>query len=134
MRPTREFIRKASLPAPNGCWIWLGTIDKYGYAKLGSTHFGRKAHRASYTVFKGPIPDGLEVDHVCREKRCVNPEHLEAVTHDENMRRRFVLITHCKNGHPFSPENTYTGAGFRRCRKCNAAAARRRKARLAVTS
>src|SRR6202030_118623 len=72
------------IPEPNsGCWLWLGACNEFGYGKFGKV----KAHRFSYEREKGPIPDGLEIDHLCRNKSCVNPDHLEAVTHGENRRR-----------------------------------------------
>jgi hypothetical protein len=82
------------------------------------------AHRASYEFFVGPIPDGLEIDHVwtrgCRHTNCVNPEHLEPVTRAENMRRRAALIVECASGHPYTPENTGRATnGTRYCKSCN---------------
>lgn len=74
-----------------GCWIWMldSEISPKGYAR--SNFFGRQqaVHRVSYLVYVGPIPDGLEIDHLCRVRRCCNPEHLEAVTHAENLRRQW---------------------------------------------
>ncbi|MGV9482293.1 HNH endonuclease signature motif containing protein [Gordonia aichiensis] len=81
------------------------------------------AHRVAYTEWKGPIPEGLEIDHVaangCRNRDCINPLHLEAVTHRENVLRMTGLITHCPAGHPYTPENTKL-AGSRRFRNCRA--------------
>jgi hypothetical protein len=83
------------------------------------------AHRVSYELFKGPIPDGLQIDHLCRTTACVNPAHLEAVTQLENARRASAEITHCKNGHEYTLETTYRDRhGWRSCRVCSAAAAR----------
>lgn len=111
-----------------GCWDWTGkTLD--GYGRLT----GEYAHRVSYELFVGPIPDGLELDHLCNRPLCVNPAHLEPVTHDENMRRAAERRTHCKRGHEFTPENTYVRAcGARQCRRCNALAVARYKMRRAV--
>lgn len=121
------------LPLPaddNGCWIWPFQIDRDGYGKYGSG----SAHRWTYTQVVGPIPTGLELDHLCRVRACVNPAHLEPVTHLENMRRRSALITHCKRGQEFTPENTYLvthGVPRRCCRACNRAAAAASRSRRA---
>ena len=82
------------------------------------------AHRVAYEIIKGKIPDGLDLDHLCRNKVCVNPDHLEAVTRRENLMRGNTIIakevkqTHCKRGHPLSGNNLYF-YGFRRCKKCH---------------
>lgn len=96
----------------SGCWLWQGRIDKYGYARIGDGHIG---HRYAYKAFVGPIPEGLDVDHVCHmaasacapgascpHRRCVNPQHLEPVTRAENNRRRWVAAKKSgiwSNGH-----------------------------------
>lgn len=117
------------------CIIWAGPTDKDGYGKASE---GRLAHRVVYVREVGPIPPGLELDHLCRVRNCVNPEHLEPVTHAENMRRMLrTNITRrkqCKNGHEYTEENTmFDTAGYRRCRICLRANQRRaylaRKAR-----
>ncbi|MFL2002166.1 HNH endonuclease signature motif containing protein [Microbacterium sp. A1-JK] len=96
------------------CWLWLGPQIK-GY---GKSH-GTTAHRVVYRALVGPIPEGLELDHLCMRKLCVNPEHLEPVTRAENMRRRAAAYVTCVNGHDFSPENTYIRpGGGRDCRQC----------------
>lgn len=103
------------------CWLWNGNLTSSGYG----TYAGRAgAHRIAYRITVGQIPPGYEVDHLCNVPRCVRPEHLEAVTREENWRRRVERQTHCKNGHEFTPENTYTGWGQRACKTC----ARRRAA------
>jgi hypothetical protein len=108
-----------------GCWQWTGFVDKNtGY---GGFWFERRpipAHRASYTLFKGPIPIGLEIDHLCRNRPCVNPEHLEAVTKKVNVLRGEGLSavhkrkTHCIRGHLLSGENMRQDKWGRVCRKC----------------
>jgi hypothetical protein len=108
----------------SGCWNWLRarTASGYGEANIG----GRvvSMHRAVYEYVLGPIPEHLELDHVCRNRGCCNPYHLEPVTHRENVRRgdsasaRLARATHCIAGHEFTPENTVIIAGGRQCRQC----------------
>ena len=119
--------------AEGPCIIWAGPLDRAGYGRMS---FGRLAHRVTYEASKGPIPAGLELDHLCVVPACVNPDHLEPVTHAENMARAkrrgaFPLPPECKNGHEFTTENTYLrpASGGRTCRTCNRDAARRYKDR-----
>lgn len=116
----------------NGCWVWIGHINwaKGGYGSFAIA--GRKkvsAHRWSYEYHRAPIPDGLEIDHLCRNTWCVNPWHLEPVTAQENMRRWAASRTSCRNGHEATPENTYYSGGGRRCRECGIASNRRHRAK-----
>ena len=114
---------------PSGCWLWTGYIHPSGYGRVwwrGQKHY---AHRAVFLDNGGVIPDGLELDHLCRVRRCVNPAHLEAVTRSENVRRGLAgevvaktqrAKTHCLNGHEFTDENTtVTKQGWRSCRECH---------------
>lgn len=104
----------------------MGSRTPNGYGQFAAR--GRKpepAHRMAWDLLVGEIPSGLELDHLCRVTYCVNPDHLEPVTHRENMLRSHTLIaerarqTECKYGHPFTPENTYRDPkGRRDCRTC----------------
>lgn len=113
-------------PRPDeGCWEWEGPRDRHGYGRHGSRGL---AHRIVYVALVGPVPEGLELDHLCRNPTCVRPDHLEPVTHAENVRRgrvgevnraRLLGRTHCKNGHEFTKDNTYVYPnGERECREC----------------
>lgn len=125
--PTLRFLAK-TMRAPSGCLIWLGAHDpKRGYGTF--THEGRcvGAHRVSHLLFIGPIPSGFQVDHLCRNRRCVEPMHLEAVLPRVNTLRgmgpsaRNGSKARCIRGHEFTPENTQVAAdGERSCRKCKA--------------
>lgn len=126
----REFARWVRLVEidPDGCWTWVGctTDDGYGRFKLGNSAVG--AHRVSYQHFVGPIPEGLQLDHLCRNRCCVNPTHLEPVTVRENVLRGNgpgginARKTHCPSGHPLEGENLEMGRNgdraVRRCRTC----------------
>ncbi len=119
-------------PEPNsGCWIWLGYINEggYGHVRIGTkTHY---AHRAAYEKKFGKIPDTLQIDHLCRVRCCINPDHLELVTQRENFLRGKGpegangwkggkdARTHCIKGHEYTSENTYRAPdGYRECREC----------------
>jgi len=107
----------------DSCWNWKARLDKDGYGR-----FGRKlSHRISYEYWKGNIPYGKEIDHLCKTRNCVNPNHLETVTHLVNMRRGVKATqTHCIHGHKFNEENTYYWNGLRHCRICNKLIKRRK--------
>lgn len=134
--PIEQYIEQRSIKIPEcGCWIWMGDVYEDGYGSvrwtINKTVKRRLAHRASYEVFVGPIPDGMEIDHLCFVPGCVNPSHLEAVTARENRRRsrRGSSQTCCKRGHTFSTENTYLYKGVRICKACNAIRSREYKLR-----
>ena len=110
----------------NGCWLWIASLDAYGYGQFRVQGRTRKSHQLAYELLVGPVPRGLELDHLCRNPRCVNPAHLEPVTHRDNILRGTAPIainsqkTHCHMGHPFDDQNTvYYVAGSRQCRECN---------------
>lgn len=125
--PIRERFMDVVEKVPSGCWEWQACKNDLGYgqlALLGGKRVG--AHRFSYEKFVGPIPEGMDLDHLCRNPPCVNPAHLEPVTHRENVYRGASLdvAAHledkCRRGHDMTPENTYqfpNGRG-RTCRKC----------------
>lgn len=108
------------------CWLWTGPLDVGGYAKMFADGRQVKAHRYAYELLVGPIPEGLQLDHLCRVRHCVRaPDHLEPVTARENVRRgvappaRQAAQTHCLRGHEFTPENTYVEkSGKRKCKAC----------------
>lgn len=119
------------------CWTWNGPGMGVGYGAFSFEGRNHYAHRFSYELLVGPVPPGLELDHLCRNRRCVNPEHLEPVTHRENQLRGETVgalnarKTHCPQGHPLAGRNVYVSpTGHRRCRPCNTAARARYQARL----
>ncbi len=117
--PLKRFEAKY-IPEPNsGCWLWLGTGNQHGYGRFVVNGQITLAHRFAYETLKGPLVDGLELDHLCRMRCCVNPDHLEQVTHAENVRRGAAVETHCKWGHEWTPENTWMNGAWRFCRQCN---------------
>lgn len=127
-------------PELGPCWIWTAAVSQPdGYGRVGVGDRVMLAHRVSYTISVGPIPAQRQLDHLCRRRECVNPGHLEPVTHQENVARgeagavkaaMQAAKTHCPQGHRYDEQNTYVArrknrAPDRQCRKCRAAAARR---------
>ena len=106
---------------PSGCWLWTGAISDNGYGSFHNGHRTVGAHRYSFEHYVGPIPDGLVLDHLCRVTNCVNPAHLEPVTHAENIRRGYEAKaqTHCKRGHDLLITARWTKDGRRDCRECD---------------
>lgn len=109
------------------CWIWQGKHNGLGYGQFFVHGRHVYAHRYAYEELIGPIPEGLELDHLCRNPSCVRPDHLEAVDHRTNIRRGNSMFTgwwnkrktHCPRGHPYDERNTYVDKrGIRSCRKC----------------
>lgn len=107
------------------CLVWTGILDKKGYARFRGPD-GKKifVHRFAFIQAHGAIPEGLVIDHKCRNRACCNPDHLEPVTNEENIRRGDVGApnrqkTHCRQGHEYTSENTYTcSTGRRQCMTC----------------
>lgn len=106
---------------PGACWSWAGTINWKGYGRFS----GQASHRVAYELMVGPIPGGLVIDHLCRNRACVNPAHMEPVSNRENILRSPVAVTavnarkeRCDHGHAYTPENTVTSRLGRACRKC----------------
>ena len=116
--------------ADSGCWLWTASQLPDGYGHFWNGTRMQPAHRWAYEQFVGPIPEGLEIDHLCKVRNCVNPDHLEPVTHDENCRRSSAgdierAKTQCPKGHPYDDENTLwlertgrPGRWKRSCRAC----------------
>ena len=124
-----------------GCWLWLGAHTPSGYGQLAAGGKARAVHRLAYETFVGEIPKGLEIDHLCRVRDCINPAHLEAVTHRENMMRSRnftaanAVKTHCYQGHPYTAATTgLTTRGGRFCRTCRNLKQRQRRAALRASS
>lgn len=147
--PTARFWSKVDQPSPYCCWEWVGTVSRLGYGQFSTTtpdspNGKTFAHIFAWNLLVGPVPDGLELDHLCRNTVCVNPDHLEPVTHQENVRRgraglhmrtKAAAATHCSKGHPWDETNTYVHAktGKRSCKACRKAAGDRREARMRET-
>jgi hypothetical protein len=131
--PVDRVLARVDVDDETGCWNWTGYALK-GYGQI-SIELGihKLTHVVVWEHFEGPVPDGLELDHLCVNPPCCNPGHLEPVTHAENIRRggwfvdgepRVAVVrraaTHCRNDHEYTPENTYIRPdGRRRCRECN---------------
>lgn len=138
------YLRDRIEVAESGCWLWhVGlTPDGYGSATLRLSSLAPKykwrAHRLTYTLLVGPIPDGLQLDHLCRVRNCVNPTHLEPVTCLENVRRGtssafWLAKTHCPRNHPYDERNTGRSTkGGRICRACARDKMRARRAARAA--
>ena len=125
-----RFLMTKVIKLPNGCWHWVYGVNTGGYGAI--KHEGKNvlAHRASYELSKGPIPEGLDLDHLCRNRACINPDHLEAVPPVVNVMRGFgvgvlnLQKTHCIRGHELTAENIYpprtrSNPNYRICRLCN---------------
>lgn len=145
MTVKRRFLSKLN-KNKNGCWVFKKTLSTgYGYFYAGCLHL---AHRFAYELFVGSIPKGLQIDHLCRNRACANPSHLEVVTNRENALRgrpfhdapmlaqRNAIKTHCPKGHIYNADNTYiyktrNGVSIRECRTCHKLRERVRRAKYA---
>jgi hypothetical protein len=140
MTPLGERLwRRVQKGGPKDCWLWLGANNGNGYGVIGLG--GRAAgqdyvHRVAWELERGTIPEGLEVDHLCNTRGCVNVTHMELVTHQENNRRSSSPAglagrkTHCPVGHPYDTANTYRPPGAPNSRMCRACMAIRESKRV----
>ena len=125
----------------HGCWVWTASDNGFGYGLFKVGRNMRRVHKLVYEAIHGPVPSGLELDHLCRNRRCCNPAHLEAVTKSVNQKRglaglassrRAAAITHCPSGHEYNEANSYyvktnRGGRGRKCKQCNRERASRNK-------
>jgi hypothetical protein len=122
--------------AESGCWIWQRAISSTGYGVTSVAGRHGPAHRVMYERLKGAIPVGMQLDHLCRVRACVNPDHLEPVSQAENIRR--ARPSHCKHGHEFTEENTWLRyvpgreMPHRTCKQCGRDRQRGKRERLSV--
>lgn len=125
-RAQERFASKVAEPDTNGCTLWVGLRSRQGYGRFSIGQTDHRAHKVAYEWAHGSVPVGLVLDHLCRNRACVNVAHLEAVAHAENVRRGSrANRTHCPQGHEYSPENTYVAkTGWRSCRECHRASSR----------
>lgn len=131
---TKARLGDRSIPEPmSGCTLWLGALISSGYGFIKMSDGTKLAHRVAWEEENGPIPEGLVIHHTCENRQCINPDHLRAVTHRENLMAadnvcsRNAAKTHCPKGHPYSERRDKYGT--RRCRVCQSEATKRANAR-----
>lgn len=130
----RRRLLRGKFLAGDGCWEWTASRFRNGYGQFNS----QLAHRVIYKELVGPIPEGLDLDHLCRNRACVRPDHLEPVTRRENLIRGETSIaenvrkTHCKHGHEFTEKNIYRWRGKRLCRICRDARRHKNRGKVLV--
>ena len=126
----QRFMKYVVPVTESGCWIWMGSINPKGYGQFNFNSPGSqsRAHRIAFEHFKQIIPLGLQLDHLCRVRCCVNPNHLEIVTNQENVlsghgvTAKNAQKTHCPRGHEYTTANICKSlSGHRRCRMCDRA-------------
>lgn len=121
----RRFWAKVDVRSADECWLWTASTNTAGYGQFWLDTRQLGAHRVAYEALVGPIPDGLQIDHLCRVKNCLNPAHMEPVTQRVNLLRgdtvpaANAVKAHCPQGHPYDAANTYHWRRQRRCRECN---------------
>ncbi len=134
-----RILNKINIDSKTECWVWTGAIFKKPYGSYGQLRMGGrigklvKAHRVSYEFFVGKYDSDLELDHLCHNTLCVNPKHLEPVTHTENMqRRKDSKLPYCRHGHLYTPETTFirTDNGRRECKICRSIRVKRYKQKV----
>jgi HNH endonuclease len=132
-----RFWSKVSKGDPDACWNWRGALSD-GYGMFWWQGKTVAAHRLAYESHVGPVPSGFEIDHVCTNRRCVNPAHLRSLAHRQNCNRRYSELQVCPHGHVYSEANTLWlardnhGGVNRKCRTCNRNRARAAKAKAAA--
>ena len=132
-RSVLEKFESRYIPEPNtGCWLWVGHVNCYGYGAMFINGKIVRAHAVSYELHTGPRIKGLELDHLCRVKTCVNPRHLEQVTHLVNVQRYHATLTCCARGHEYTADNLGQPHGKRKriCLTCNRVNQQRYKKKL----
>lgn len=135
-----EKVRERLVVAEDGCWHWTAALDRDGYGRFWDGTRKCVAHRITWELLVGPIPQGLVIDHLCRVRKCVNPEHLEPVKSSVNILRgegpaaRHARQSACKRGHDFTPENIEPHGPDGKARKCRRCANAARRARSHGTS